>query len=360
MPSFVHPFDRNHTEPDTHLGSTSSSDVRQYPGAWMPAFLYGRKVVRPRHIAGDGTAHVIGSAAVQDGYPAPLDESLLLEHNDARVAHYVSVDSIIDLGEFDGVAMVTSYQSGGMEVEARLVRGTSKFGYSSCETFGRCVQIAPLVSRGEEVARGMYPGSACTGSGRGLCYESSIGTLECGRTIETWSNLGRGPEDAFVVNTAPKIWNGTELPRTVRACPRGTANLNGGATGTIIHAPRLLIAGCMLSNDTKYEPSADVHVPHFCARPAHYKRGCLFAGALNYEPGSRESGFCRYPTLGCTSSTALNFYSLATHDDGSCIEPIPGALIATDDLPCMQVLITALSPLPRLHTRVRVVRGRGE
>ena len=303
----------------------------------MPAFLYGRKVVRSRHFAGDGTAYVIGSAAVQAGYPAPIDESLLLEQDDARAAHYVSVDSFIDLGEFDGVAMVTSYQSGGMEVEARLVRGTGKFGYSSCETFGRCVRSASLVSRGEEVARGMYPGSACKGSGLGLCYESSIGTFECGRTIETWSNHGRGPEDAFVVNTAPKIWNGTELPRTVRACPRGTANLNGGATGTIIHAPRLLIAGCMLSNDTKYEPSADVHVPHFCARPAHYMRGCLFAGALNYEPGARESGFCRYPTLGCTSATALNFHSLATHDDGSCIEPIPGTLIATDDLPCMQV-----------------------
>ena len=96
------------------------------------------------------------------------------------------------------------------------------------------------------MARGMYPGSACTGSGRGLCYESSIGTLECGRTIETWSNLGRGPEDAFVVNTAPKIWNGTELVTITHELLHSLVPVEPKPTLTIKKKPKNVTLGCTL------------------------------------------------------------------------------------------------------------------
>lgn len=114
---------------------------------------------------------------------------------------------------------------------------------------------------------------------------------------------------------------------SVRLCPRGAPLTHGGATGTVADVARLPIAGCMLMADAQYEPSADVHVPQMCAMPAAYLPGCLFPGALNYNPGAKQSGFCHYETSGCTRSTAVNYNAHATHDDGSCIEGVPGCTI---------------------------------
>ena len=76
----------------------------------------------------------------------------------------------------------------------------------------------------------------------------------------------------------------------------------------------------MIPSDTKFLQSADVHVPQMCALPAHYLPGCLFPGAVNYDPLARESAFCRYETLGCTDPNALNYNSLATqHDAAACL-----------------------------------------
>jgi len=303
VPGFIHPYDVNRTH------------GRRYPGPWMPAFLYATKVIRSHTLDGDGTARIIGSDATQDAYPFGVDESTLAADESYRDAHFVRVDSLIDHGEFDHVHMVTSYQSGTMTLETLLAAAVPHFGYSSCETLGRCDATMNI------------QGSACK-DGQGFCYESSEGTLECGRTIETWPILGRGSDDASVVSTAPTIWSGSILRRTVHACPRGTPNVNGGATGTVIPTRRLPIAGCMVPNDAKHEPSADVHIPQLCHTPIHLRRGCLFQGALNYNPGAHESALCLYATPGCTLSTALNYHSEATHDDGSCIEPIVGCTLA--------------------------------
>ena len=326
VPGFVHPYDVNRTNSPSlrspvPLGTlpgwptNTVPEYDRYPGSWMPAFLYASRVTRSWTLRGDGTERIIGSDATQDGAAHSVDEAIQPLDVNLRDAHFVRVDSLIPHGEFGGVAMVTSYQSGTMDFEAAVVAGTHLFGHSACETLGLCDEQLH------------YPGSSCKGD-RGYCYESSASTLECGRTIETWPSHGRGVDDAYVVPTAPTIMAGAFLPSTVHACPRGTAHVNGGATGTVISTPRLAIAGCMIANDANFEPSADVHVPHLCAVKAHHLPGCIFPGALNYDPGARESAFCHYATPGCTSSTALNFNDLATSDDGSCLEPVEGCTLA--------------------------------
>ena len=166
-------------------------------------------------------------------------------------------------------------------------------GITTCETLGRCDAAVHRT------------GSSCKG-GRGFCYVSAARTLECGHAISTTSYY----RESAVISTVDSV-----VP-----CPPGTPNTNGGATGTLIAANRGPIAGCMIPSDTKFLQSADVHVPQMCALPAHYLPGCLFPGAVNYDPLARESAFCRYETLGCTDPNALNYNSLATqHDAAACL-----------------------------------------
>ena len=192
--------------------------------------------------------------------------------------------------------------AGTLPFESEYTRGTHFFGFAHCETLGRC-----------DRDRHQLVGSSC-GARRGYCYTSSAHTLECGRTIVTTDRFGGN----LVRHRQP------------RRCPRGTPSVNGGATGTVVTARRLVIAGCMRASDALYSPSAEVHVPHMCAQPAHYRRGCLFPGALNYAPNAAESADCLYSTRGCTEPSALNYNSRATVDDGSCIGRVGGCTLPVD------------------------------
>ncbi|MEO5572441.1 MAG: hypothetical protein ABIT08_03875, partial [Bacteroidia bacterium] len=50
------------------------------------------------------------------------------------------------------------------------------------------------------------------------------------------------------------------------------------------------------------------------------KKGCMYAGATNYDPSAEEEdGSCLIP--GCMNSAAPNFNPYATVDDGSCQVP---------------------------------------
>jgi len=279
----------------------------KYTIAQAPAFVYASSLV--------GTDHIVGSDAVnQGGYAAAINEATLAESDDARDAHFARVDSFYQIGTYDGVEMVGSYQSGSMRLATEITANTHFTGFSACQALGRC-------------ASPQRAGSACSlvrenaghAPTNGFCYESAAGTLECGRTVETWGHFGAGV--ATAVNA-----DGPAHP-----CPRGTPNTNGAATGTIITASRVPLAGCMISTDASYLANAEVHVPQMCTTPAHYMPGCLFPGANNFAPGAKESARCYYETAGCTSLTALNYNPEATTDDGSCIARVEGCTLGGPD-----------------------------
>jgi len=230
-----------------------------------------------------------------------VDYSTLAESNDVRVFKMKKVDSTITLGTMNGTTMIASYQSGGLKYEEGYVTDAHMYGFSKCHSFGRC-EPSNVV------------GSSCHG-GKGYCYESSTGTIECGRTVATMRRFSSTEVDTY----SPML-----------RCPRGTPAEKGAPTNILITAKRLLIAGCMIANDANFHASAEVHVPQMCAIPADYQKGCLFPGAENFSPGSSQVGFCQYKTNGCTSPTALNYNSKATENDGSCIEPKKGCTVKTD------------------------------
>jgi hypothetical protein len=231
---------------------------------------------------GASEALVIGS----DG----VDETMLARPNDKHDAANIMFDSAYAIGEpLASASLVGTFM---LELPSFALH-PQLVGITTCETLGRCDVILHRT------------GSSCKG-GRGFCYVSAARTLECGHAISTTSYH----RDAAVISTVDSV-----VP-----CPPGTPNTNGGATGTLIAANRGPIAGCMIPSDTKFLQSADVHVPQMCALPAHYLPGCLFPGAVNYDPLARESAFCRYETLGCTDPNALNYNSLATqHDAAACL-----------------------------------------
>jgi len=228
-----------------------------------------------------------------------------------RAAHLQKVDSTIALGTYDGVSMVASFQSGGLEYEHIYTDQAHMYGYSKCHTFSTCSGALDVV------------GSSCKGFGyspewAGYCYESSEGTLQCGRTASThnrFSNVEVGTFDPIV------------------RCPRGAPAIDGLPSGyannSQVVVKRLLIAGCMIASDASFSASAEVHVPQMCTTPAEYKKGCLFPGASNYAPGSVQTGFCQYETYGCTEPTALNYNSKATSNPSpnACIMPVKGCTL---------------------------------
>ena len=250
----------------------------------MPTFVHGAGGLSS--IAADApvgaSERVIGS----DG----VDETMLARPNDKHDAANIMFDSAYAIGEpLASASLVGTFM---LELPSFALH-PQLVGITTCETLGRCDVILHRT------------GSSCKG-GRGFCYVSAARTLECGHAISTTSYH----RDAAVISTVDSV-----VP-----CPPGTPNTNGGATGTLIATNRGPIAGCMIPSDTKFLQSADVHVPQMCALPAHYLPGCLFPGAVNYDPLARESAFCRYETLGCTDPNALNYNSLATqHDAAACL-----------------------------------------
>ena len=250
----------------------------------MPTFVHGAGGLSS--IAADAPVGASELVIGSDG----VDETMLARPNDKHDAANIMFDSAYAIGEpLASASLVGTFM---LELPSFALH-PQLVGITTCETLGRCDVILHRT------------GSSCKG-GRGFCYVSAARTLECGHAISTTSYH----RDAAVISTVDSV-----VP-----CPPGTPNTNGGATGTLIAANRGPIAGCMIPSDTKFLQSADVHVPQMCALPAHYLPGCLFPGAVNYDPLARESAFCRYETLGCTDPNALNYNSLATqHDAAACL-----------------------------------------
>ena len=250
----------------------------------VPTFVHGAGGLSS--IAADAP---VGASEVVIGSDG-VDETMLARPNDKHDAANIMFDSAYAIGEpLASASLVGTFM---LELPSFALH-PQLVGITTCETLGRCDVILHRT------------GSSCKG-GRGFCYVSAARTLECGHAISTTSYH----RDAAVISTVDSV-----VP-----CPPGTPNTNGGATGTLIAANRGPIAGCMIPSDTKFLQSADVHVPQMCALPAHYLPGCLFPGAVNYDPLARESAFCRYETLGCTDPNALNYNSLATqHDAAACL-----------------------------------------
>ena len=86
----------------------------------------------------------------------------------------------------------------------------------------------------------------------------------------------------------------------------------------------------MITSDANFEAHAEVHVPTMCERPDDLRKGCLFPGARNYDPGAVQSDKCLYRVRGCTDASALNYNSEASDDDGSCILPVRGCTLRPD------------------------------
>jgi len=210
------------------------------------------------------------------------------------------------LGTRNGETMVASVVGRSpLPYEADLIGKGVAYGVSNCEWLRVCDPAQEWV------------GSLCKLQRHGLtlegyCFESSAGSLECGRTVSI-----DGPAQKNPVQT-------TDAPRR---CPRGTPLQRFG----VVSARRLLLAGCMLSTDVSYDPLAEVHVQQVCTSPrlSWLVTGCLFHGAVNYNPLASQSGPCVYRTKGCTNRNALNYNSDATIDDGSCVQPTYGCTLPT-------------------------------
>jgi hypothetical protein len=234
-----------------------------------------------------------------------IDYTSYAETNDVKVAHLRYVDSTITLGTDTrtNTTIIASYQNGALSFEEQYLFNAHMYGYTKCHSFGRCAPAQRV-------------GSTCKG-GKGYCYESSTGTLECGRGVTTSRRFSSVEVDTYTGAQGASMYR----------CPRGTPAQRGAPTNIEITARRFLIAGCMLTSDPSYSPSAEVHVPAMCTTPADYLPGCIFPGAQNFAPGAYTPTFCQYKTLGCTSPTAVNFNSRATEDDGSCIQRVTGCTV---------------------------------
>jgi len=59
-------------------------------------------------------------------------------------------------------------------------------------------------------------------------------------------------------------------------------------------------------------------------------RGCMFPGALNFDPSAKEPGHCRYFNKGCNREEAVNYNPDATLNDGSCIRRRRGCTVRNE------------------------------
>ena len=248
------------------------------------------------------------------GATGGVDHAALAEHDDVRQDTFVKVDSELPVGggaAFDNVTMIATYLSPGLQSEVAYAESAGHhYGWAECENIGRCDSAVHVV------------GSKCSSTwGAGHCYYASDGVLSCGRTLSVAKRLG----------ATTQVTSGSRASSPVR-CPSGSAALDGPHTGKRVTTKRLLVAGCMAPSDESYDALGEVHVPHMCTVPQHYKQGCLLPSATNYAPGSAEPGPCKFAnTKGCTDPTAVNYNWYATADDGSCIAKVEGCTLSNTD-----------------------------
>jgi len=288
-----------------------------------------------------------------------IDEYNRAELNDQRVRDYIYADSaysVRNLHEALDVSwrppansayppIVASPNWGTVAKEPEMAGTGHHWGYASCEWLAHCDGTNTA-----SVKTGTMVGSSCWVNRRGTqipgyCFESSTGSLECGRAIDITDQYNgvRGSADPNpkhqLTHTAGSTGNSGDMSGVksnldttfldgvgymgADRCPRGT-----DATGIGISVTkRLKIGGCMIMADQNFTVTAEVHVPQMCSVPADYHKGCMFPGANNYDPNAKQSGDCHYLTHGCTDSTAVNFNAESSIDDGSCIAAVPGCTV---------------------------------
>ena len=211
--------------------------------------------------------------------------------------------------------------------------GGHSFGYGTCFWIRACT--------GSEKV-----GSACSATlsnvvHNGYCFLSDTESLECGKMTATDDEYGEKPFSfdlerspnllpsvAGVVDTEPDhgIPATTVLhpvSSTVRRCPSYSPAKTLGA----FVSKRPLNAGCMITSDASYDQLAEVHVPAYCTTPADYMKGCMTPTAINFDPTAKQVDVCKFTASGCSSSTAVNYNSHATIDDGSCIQKVEGCSV---------------------------------
>jgi hypothetical protein len=185
------------------------------------------------------------------------------------------------------------------------VHDTHLYGYATCENLGVCPTGAVL----GEGCHYTQPGSGDVHSG--FCYKAADSSLQCGRSTEVEGKFGLAHKN-------------------VHGIARCAAGIPLATPGKLV-TRRMLIGGCMVTNDASYTPYADVHVPDTCVTPStpgYLKTGCMFPGATNYVHGAVHSGVCHYGTRGCMSPTALNYNPEASISD-YCVQPVLGCTLKT-------------------------------
>ena len=193
--------------------------------------------------------------------------------------------------------------------------GGGQWGYARCEWLSQCDGAGR--GNGTDVA-----GSPCSGHTvhsipeDGYCYESSSGSLECGRLETLLDRDGTSRVDRM------------RSPLGVQRCARGTPLARPGKADGV----RLLVGGCMNELDPSYDAVAEVHVPQLCSEPVdHEQRGCMVRAALDYAAAAVQPAPCRFHLRGCNDTAALNYNAEASEPDGgSCVYPVRGCTLPTE------------------------------
>jgi len=227
--------------------------------------------------------------------------------------HHVMRDSTFNVSMHPAGTTVASPMWGTDADFNSLMAKGHHFKYAQCLKFG-----------GAATCTEKTVGSMCRGRSSpelyGICTADHNNELICARLLKDVDEYGQ------VIKEYPV----TDDPM---ACPRFAAapKPNHGSEMTRTdHEVRMLYGGCMIVGDAAYNPHAEVHVPDMCKAPADHNKGCMFPGALNFDPTAKQTGYCQYRTLGCTDSTAFNYNPWASVDDESCILPEEGCSLVNE------------------------------